>query len=72
METNRLFHAIHPPPRCCGTDMTLEGNLSVHELSYKCDICFALLRARVEFAAGPQKVTPKEWAGVLADVDDTP
>ncbi len=46
-----LCHTILPIPECCGGQMRLCGNLSLHELEYQCNRCFGRLRVAVAFHA---------------------
>lgn len=63
-----LFHLLHPTPKCCGEDMTMEGNLSLHCLGYKCRRCPNYLQITVTMTEGRPDMKP----GVLSGIDETP
>lgn len=66
---NHLFHGVQPSPRCCSQPMRVQGNLSLHELEYRCSECQNVIRARVSFS---ENAAPHPSNQVLAAIEDTP
>jgi hypothetical protein len=66
----RLFHAVAPFPECCGFQMSLQGNESLHALIYQCPTCLRTLRVTVAFEEDYRRPVPPPET--LAATDATP